>query len=262
MTHNSQPLDQKFINKLGQGEPKEPPTQDGEIISQRIGTLFDDLLNDRERRPSLKTRIGWRLHRVRNALHGARYAARNRRKWRKTLRTIRPWEGFDGLISVMLTHLRDYVETEEKYGHSTPECKEQKITSARGTIELLECMKDPGAYSRRLREEVKVKYPKYQSLITKHRYNTSYSGYFVEQGNGWTGTEGGTDPREGYFEFVGGRFELVASPDQAETDRLLVEIRQYHKDLGDADTQAAANLDKDFKLLAELLKENLYTWWD
>jgi len=47
--------------------------------------------------------------------------------------------------------------------------------------------------------------------------------------------ESGKDPRKGYFEFADGRFELAESPDQTETDRLLMELmkcsecdKKYH----------------------------------
>jgi hypothetical protein len=52
-----------------------------------------------------------------------------------------------------------------------------------------------------------------------------HSGEFVAQGNGWAGMESGKDPREEYFEFVNGKFELAESPDQAETDRAIAELR-------------------------------------
>jgi hypothetical protein len=124
-------------------------------------------------------------------------------------------------------------------------------------------MRDPLSYVTRRRKQVEKRYPKYKSLITKHNDgSTCISGNFTAQGNGWTGKESGKDPREGYFEFIKGRLSLVTSPDQAETDRLLAELMQYHKDIDSAYKQAEADSEKDFDRLGQLLKENLYSWWD
>jgi len=162
----------------------------------------------------------------------------------------------------MRTHLKDYIETEEKYGHSEEEYKKNKIATAKETVEILERMKDPMEYSSKRRDEIEAKYPKYQYLITQYEHSRCYSGDFVGQGNGWVGKESGKDPREGYFEFVNGTFELTESPDQNETIRLLAELAKYHEEIDEAYKQAEVDSDKDFKRLGELLKENLYTWWD
>ena len=60
---------------------------------------------------------------------------------------LRPWEGFEGLIIIMQNHLRDYIETEEKYGHSELEYKNKKIASAKQTVEVLGRMRDPNECS-------------------------------------------------------------------------------------------------------------------
>jgi len=85
---------------------------------------------------------------------------------------------------------------------------------------------------------------------------------FVVQGNGWVGKESGNNPREGYFEFIDGRFELVPSPNQTETDRIIAELHEYHQEINNAYNQAKVDSDEDFDRLAKLLKENMYTWWD
>ena len=87
-------------------------------------------------------------------------------------------------------------------------------------------------------------------------------GRFVRLGAGWVGEEAGKDPRCGYFEFVGGRFELAANPNPAETDRLLVELDRYGQELHEAYKQAEADSDADFDRLGQILKESLYSWWD
>ena len=61
---------------------------------------------------------------------------------------------------------------------------------------------------------------------------------------------------------MNGIFELAESPDQAETDRILAELVKYHEEIDTAYNQAEIDSEKDFERLAELLKENLYTWWD
>ena len=180
MLQKSQPLDPKVAKKLGLDDDHEVlgPDKD-QIISQRIGTMFDDLLANSERtRSSLKTRISWQLRRIKDAFHDIQHTIRNHRKWHKTLCKLRPWEGFDGFLSVMITHLQDYAENEEKCGYSAPDYKEQKIGSAKETIALLERMKDPDGYIDRLRDEVRAKYPSYWSLITEHSFKMECSRNF------------------------------------------------------------------------------------
>ena len=105
--------------------------------------------------------------------------------------------------------------------------------------------------------------PKYKSLITKYEDgSTSTSGYFIAQGSGWTGIESGADPREGYFNFVDGLFELITGPNNDKTEKLLNEIRRYNDDVAAAYLQAESDSDNDFERLGKLLKDNLYSWWD
>jgi hypothetical protein len=159
--------------------------------------------------------------------------------------------------------LRNYVETEEKYGHSEAEFKKSKIASAKETIEVLERMKNPDEYLHKRREEVRTKYPDYKYLITRYKTGgASYSGDFVAYGAGWVGKESGKNPREGYFEFADGQFILAHSPDQGETDKLLAELSKYHEEMQDAYRQAETDSEKDFEQLNQLLKNNLYSWWD
>ena len=124
-------------------------------------------------------------------------------------------------------------------------------------------MKNPDNYHDKHSEEVKSRYPEYKGLVTKYiDGGSSFSGDFIAQGNGWTGKESGKDPQEGYFEFVDGVFTLVKSPDQNETERLLLQLEKYHEELHKAYEQGNIDSDKDFERLGQLLKENLYSWWD
>ena len=244
---------------------KEPDIRDDfsdkNIKSQRIGKLFDSI--EKDNKISLKTRMKWRWRDIKNAYHDVCYRRRNRRVWRKTLDEIRPWEGFHGLLTVMQTHLRDYMETEEKHGHSAEEERNRCIASVKKTLDILERMKEPDEYYFRLKAAVDARYPDYKSLITHYnKGGVGSSGNFVAQGGGWVGMEAGKDPRIGYFEFINGKFDLVQSPDQTETDRLITELGQYNKEIQNAYKQAEADLHVDFARLAELLKDNMYSWWD
>ena len=55
---------------------------------------------------------------------------------------------------------------------------------------------------------------------------------------------------------------MAESPDENETDRVVAEIEKYHVELAVAYKQANDDSDKDFERLGQLLKENLYSWWD
>jgi hypothetical protein len=263
MLLRSQPL-APDVSKRFRGDEEIEAMSERNIKSQRIDKMFGDILDTiGKRKISLKKRIRFRGRRIKDAFYDLKYTIRNHKKWHKTMKALRPWEGFSGILDVMLTHLRDYVATEEQYGHAAEECKNRKIASARETIELLARMKEPEEYTNRRRKEVKAKYPEYKYLVTEYENGgTSYSGDFVAQGNGWAGMESGAEPREGYFEFVDGRFELAVSPEQAKTDRLLAEIRQYHEESHTAYEQAEFDSNNDFEKLGQLLKEHLYSWWD
>jgi len=261
MPLKSQPLDPRFAKKFETGEHELMTDQN--IKSQYIGEMFDNILNRDKRKISFATRMGWKWRRFKDWYYDKKHSIRNHMKWHKTLRQLRPWEGHDGLILLMQAHLRDYIACEEKYGIAEETYKQQKLETARETIALLERMKDPHEYSSRRRTEVEAKYPNYQYLISEYKHGgTSYSGDFIAQGNGWVGAESGKDPREGYFEFIDGKFECVESPNQSETDRLLDELRAYRAEITAAYEQAEVDSKQDFERLHELLRENLYTWWD
>jgi hypothetical protein len=265
MLHFSQPLDSKYSEILMKNsEEEETNFSEDKIKSQTIGNMFDDFSDEcKKRKPSLGLRFYWLWRDIKDAFYNTKYAIRNHFKWRKTIRQIRPWEGFDGLLTVMLTHLMDYIETEEKYGHSEEQYKKNKIATAKETVELLERMKNPDDYSDKHLEKIKSRYPKYKSLVTKYiNGGSGFCGDFVAQGNGWTGKESGKDPQSGYFEFINGKFQITKSPDQNETDRLLAELENYHSDLTNAYKQAGIDSDNDFDRLGQLLKDNLYSWWD
>jgi flagellar motility protein MotE (MotC chaperone) len=262
MLLRSQPIDPKKYKKLGLPDNKERP--EPEIISQRIGDLFDDVLAEsKERKPSLKTRLNWKRRRIKERFYDVKHSLRNHVKWHKTLSRLRPWEGFSGMIRVMQTHLADYIRTEQKYGHSTEEYKKHKIATARETLRLLSRMKEPLDYSLRRRDEVSAKYPKYKSLITRNSDGSvSTSGDFIALGKGWVGRESGKDPRSGYFELRAGRFEPAQSPNQEETERLLTQLDDYREAVENAYKQAEIDSDNDFERLGQLLKDNMYSWWD
>ena len=124
-------------------------------------------------------------------------------------------------------------------------------------------MNEPDVYYDKRRQEVESRYPEYKGLLTEYKNGgSSYCGDFIAQGNGWAGKESGENPQAGYFEFVNGRFQLAESPDKNETDRLLTELENYHVELANAYKQAEIDSEKDFEHLGQLLKENLYSWWD
>ena len=266
MLLRSQPLNEEISKKLESSNKGEIDAMtDDNIKSQHIGKFFDDLIEEKpeKSRVGSKQRLKWIWSDIAGKFIDLIYTVRNYRKWFKTLNILRPWEGFDGLLKVMQTHLNDYIETEEKYRHSEAKYKEQKISAAKETVELLERMGNPNEYTFKRFEEIENKYPKYKQLITNYQYGgLSTSGNFISQGSGWVGKESGKDPREGYFEFIDGRLELAESPDQVGTDKLLAELHKYKEEISAAYEQAEADSDKDFERLGQLLKEHLYTWWD
>ena len=261
----SQPLDSKGYEKITKNaEIEETEFADNKIKSQSIGKMFEDILDENgKRKVSLSLRLYWFWRDIKWLFYDVKYGIRNHIKWSKTMKKIRPWEGFDGLIHVMVTHLKDYIETEEKYGHAEEDYRKNKISTAKETVDLLEKMRDPGAYIDKRREEVKLRYPDYKVLNTEYiNGSSSFSGDFIVQSKGWAGKEGGNNPRAGYFEFVNGRFELTKSPDQNETNIIILEIDRYRQDLSDAYKLANEDSDRDFERLGLLLKDNLYSWWD
>jgi len=265
MLIQSQPLDSKFCEKIGLDKIDENAGfTEKEIKDQFIGNMFDDIREKSgKRKISLSLRFHWLYKDIKNLFYDTKYAIRNHFKWRRTISKLRPWEGFSGLISIMITHLNDYIETETLYGHSAEEYKKHKIATAKETVEILKRMEEPDEYTNKPIKEVESHYPKYKGLVTKYVNGGScFSGDFVAQGNGWVGKESGNNPREGYFEFKQGNFQLTESPDQNETDRLLAQLEKYYEERSNAYEQGHQDSDKDFDCLGQLLKDNLYTWWD
>jgi hypothetical protein len=263
----SQPLDSKYSEILEEKrkyKDEENEFSERKIKSQYIGKMLEDLLDeDKKRKIGLRLRLTWLWRDITGFFYDVKYGIRNFFKWRKTIRGLRPWEGFDGLISVMQTHLKDYIETEIKYGHSEEEYRKRKIATAKETVELLESMKDPSGYFGRLRDEVESHYPDYKGLNTEYENGgSSFCGDFIAQGDGWAGKESGNNPRAGYFEFVNGRFTLTKSPDENETNRILAELEKYHEEITNVYKQAEIDSNNDFDCLCQLLKDNLYSWWD
>lgn len=135
MLKSSQPLDPKVAERLGLDDEHELDVENDEILPQHIGTMFDDIFaDDKRRRPGLRTRIHGRIRCLKDAFYSVRRTAQSHRKWHATLRDLQPWNGFNDLISVMLTQMQNYVRFEEKHGHLTPECTEQKIASTKSTM--------------------------------------------------------------------------------------------------------------------------------
>ena len=265
MLIQSQPLDSKISEKLDLDKTNEEREfSETKISKQYIGKMFEDLFDeDNKRKIPISTRIHWVWHDITDFFYNTKYAVRNHFKWRKTIRSLRPWEGFSGLITVMQTHLADYIETEEKYGHAEENYKKQKIQTAKEVLEILNRMKEPDNYSDKRSSEVEIKYPEYKTLNIRYESGGSSSGgKFINQDKGWAGIEGGNDPRRGYFEFFNGSLELTQSPDQDETDRLLAQIEKHGEELRNAYEQANIDFELDVDRLGQLLKDNLYSWWD
>ena len=265
MLINSQPLDPKFCEKLDLDKINEDMEFDERKINkQYVGKMFDDLLDEGlKRKIPISTRLHWIWRDITDIFYNTKFAIRNYFKWRKTIRSLRPWEGHSGLIAVMQTHLADYIETEEKYGHAEENYKKRKIATAKEALEILKRMKESDNYLDKRRNEVESRYPDYKSLNTRYESGGSCSsGDFIEQGKGWAGKESGENPRRGYFEFFNGRLELTQSPDQIETDRLLAQIEKHREELRNAYEQANIDFESDVDRLGQLFKENLYSWWD
>ena len=265
MLIQSQPLDFKFCEQIGLDKRnKQNEFDERKINKQYIGKMFGDLLDkSNKRKIPVSTRINWLWRDIKYFFYDIKYAIRNHFKWRKTINSLRPWEGHSGLITVMQIHLADYIETEEKFGHSEENYRKNKIATAKETLEILNRMKESDNYYDKRHNEIESRYPDYKSLNTNYESGGSCSsGKFIEQGRGWAGKEGGENPRIGYFEFLNGRFELTRSPDQDETNRLLAQIDKYQEELRNAYEQANADFEADVDRLGQLFKENLYTWWD
>jgi len=124
-------------------------------------------------------------------------------------------------------------------------------------------MEEESEYTSKPLAEVKSRYPEYKGLVTTYiNGGSSHCGDFIVQGNGWAGKESGKNPREGYFEFINGRFQPTESPDQNETNKLVDQLKNYRIDISNAYKQGELDSDKDFDRLGQLLKDNLFSWWD
>jgi len=261
----SKPVDEKRLPKGFLDIDESKDTSEEKILSQGIGSMIDYFgFNDfKDEKISIKERLEWKFQKYKDKYFDFKLKKRNRKVWRKTVDELYPRSGYDGMLKVMCTHLQDFMDTVQKHSYIAEEERNRIIQSVKDTIVLLKRMSKPHEYYSRLERAIDARYPKYQSLISEYEDGSiGFGGHFVGQGSGWVGYESGNDPREGYFEFVDGKFELVKSPDQKETDRLLAQLHQYAAESQNAYKQAEEEINADFARLAELLKENLYSWWD
>jgi hypothetical protein len=255
---HTQPLDSEISKKLDSHDTKIEALPE----KQYMGRMFESLL---ESKITLKMRLSWLGRYISDAWYDFKYMVKNWVNWRKTVSALRPWEGFDGVLTLVRKHLKDYLETEEKYGHSEKSYREAKIKSIKKCLEILERLQKD-EYDENALSEVYAKYPEYKQLITEYSDgSTSCSGDFIALGNGWAGIEAGAAPRRGYFESVNGKFELTAISDesvQVEVERILAQIESYYADLKEAYENAEKNLEDDKRRLGELLNRHFFSWWD
>jgi hypothetical protein len=255
---HTQPLDSEISKKMDSYDTKKEALPE----KQYMGLMFEDLLNSKI---TLKMRLSWLGRDISNAWYDFYYMVCNWVKWRKTISGLRPWEGFGGVLTLVRKHLKDYLETEVKYGHSERSYREAKITSIRKCLEILERLQK-NEYDGNALDEVYAKYPEYKQLITEYSDgSTSCSGDFIAVGNGWAGIEAGANPRRGYFEYVNGKFELTATSDesvQAQVEQSLEQIERYHADLHEAYKNAEIYMENDKNKLGELLSQHFFSWWD
>ena len=260
MLFKSQPLNEEISAKLDKNITELEQMTEKNIVSLRMGRMFDDYYDQKIR---ISTRIRWLWLHIKGLIFDKKHIIRNLLVWRKTLKKIRPYEGFHGMLKVMMTHLNDYIRYEENHGHSHDDCRFEKITTAKETVEIIVRLSSPESYITRRTDDINARYPDYKMLISEYRTGgRGCSGSFVPQENGWVGEESGKDPRKGYFEFRDGKFEVVESPDITETNRLLEQLSNYNKEQCAAYNQAELDADEDFNRLHQLLKDNIFNWWD
>jgi hypothetical protein len=255
---NTQPLDSEIVKGMDSYDTE----KEAQPIKQYMGRMFQDILDSKI---TLKMRLSWLGRDISNAWHNFYNTVCNWAKWRKTISRLRPWEGFDGVLTLVQRHLKDYLETEVKYGHSEKSYREAKINSVKECLEILERLQKDD-YNKNALDEVYAKYPKYKQLITDYSDgSTSSSGDFIALGNGWAGIESGANPRRGYFECVNGKMELTAISDesvQVEVEQTLAQIERYHADWKQAIKNATEYVEDDKKRLGELLSQHFFSWWD
>jgi len=184
MLIHSQPLNSKVSKNLGISSDTEKSYGKKTVKEQYIGDMFDKLSNSKCNK-CIKTRLSRKWYRLKEVYHNITWAIRNHIKWSKTMFRLRSWEGFDGMLTAMITHLQDYIKMEEKCGHAVEEYKNQKIATAKETVTLLKRMRDPDGYWMRLTDAVEKRYPKYKYLVEEYDDGgESYSGDYTSQGNG------------------------------------------------------------------------------
>lgn len=234
---------------------------DKKIISEKMGHMFEF---DKTKEPPLerlKDGVVFKYKKAKEAYYDICHIFINHFRWHKTLKQIRPWEGFEGMLRLMETQLKHHIKQTQKHSIASQVYRDKSIKSAATAIRVLRRLRAQDYLSRRT-EQVRAKYPKYKYHITEYTNSTSYSGNFVEYKGGWVGRESGKDPRSGYFEFVNGRLAQKPSPNEAETDKLLAQIDSYNQEMSKAYALAKNDNERDFERLHKILKNSMYTWWD
>ena len=113
MPIRSQPLSAEISAKL---EKQDDTENDRVIKSQRIGKMFDWADDHTERKVDLKTRLEWKWRDFKGLFHDIKHTILNHIKWHKTMKKIRPWEGFDGISQAQASRLeKNALKNMKKY---------------------------------------------------------------------------------------------------------------------------------------------------
>jgi len=233
-----------------------------DIISQRIGSLFDGVI-EQIKQPAFSIRIKRCFRIFQNFYYSIKWSIRNHIKWHKVLTHIRPWEGYEGLIEVMMYHLKDYVIYERNYGIGSSEYKQDKISSVVRALELLNKLEEPHDYAISRISAIADKYPSFKHLINLYNNGTLESiGLFISYGSGWVGIEDYEKGLYGYYEIVDNILKRVSIVDNDETNKLINDILEYNKYNDQAYIEAEKEINKDFDELYHIFKDNLYSWWN
>ena len=154
----SQPIrdDKAILEKLGIKEETDEEKAAGEKVVkvETVDEMFDFTYKDTLIRKLLRPFVRLKRH-----IEARRRSRKNFRKWRSLFAEYYSWDTYS-FLPMFIKHLELYIEREKKYGISTKECKEYKISTAQEAADIMKRLVEDD-YSSAYHDAVEEKWGKF-----------------------------------------------------------------------------------------------------
>lgn len=167
----SQPLNPKLLKKLGIHEE----TEEERIAGQRVikTEIVDSMFDFSNKKTTMLDKLGFVSWRLKTCYSNIKWSARNLFTWYSIISKYRPWD-IHYFLPIFVKHLELCIAHEKRFGHSTEECKNCKISTAQEAVDIIKRIID-NDYVSKYRDAVDNKWGKFP--YKKTTYANGNKGY-------------------------------------------------------------------------------------